>query len=192
MARQLPKLRISRREKRLIGVAIVAVFLFFSYDYLADFLYYRPLRIREQIFHERNKLERSELKIQAQSKLKARLAATRKEVARIKRRLLPGDKPPVAAARLQRIIEEIARRTNVNITSQTIDKPIEHPSVLEVPVEVVFRCNVGELKNFLYRIESHQTLLNIPKWTIRVPNHRNPKEIQVNLTIAGFIKKVEA
>lgn len=192
MARQLPKLRISRREKRLVGVAIVAVFLFFSYDYLADFLYYRPQRIREQIFHERNKLERSELKIKAQSKLKARLAATRKEVARIERRLLPGDKPPVAAARLQRIIEEIARRTNVEITSQKIDKPIEHPSVLEVPVEVVFRCNVGELKNFLYRIESHQTLLNIPKWTIRVPNHRNPKEIQVNLTIAGFIKKVEA
>ncbi len=192
MARQLPKLRISRREKRLIGVAILAVVLFFSYDYMADFLYYRPQRIREQIFHERNKLERSELKIQAQSKLKGRLATTRREMDRIKRRLLPGDKPPIAAARLQRIIEEIARRTNVNITSQKIDKPIEHPSVLEVPVEVVFRCNVGELKNFLYRIESHQKLLNITKWTIRVPNHRNPKEIQVNMTIAGFIKKVEA
>ncbi len=192
MARKLPKLRISRREKRLIGVAILAVVLFFSYDYMADFLYYRPLRIREQIFHERNKLERSELKIQAQSKLKGRLATTRREMDRIKRRLLPGDKPPIAAARLQRIIEEIARQTNVNITSQKIDKPIEHPSVLEVPVEVVFRCNVGELKNFLYRIESHQKLLNIPKWTIRVPNHRNPKEIQVNMTIAGFIKKAGA
>ncbi len=179
----------SRREIRFLGVGLLAIFLFLTHEHLIDFFYYRPLRVRHQIFRERNKLERSQLTIKARPRFEARLAARRQEVARLNRRLLPGDKPPVAAARLQRIIDEIAGETHVEITRQKIDKPTEHRLLLEVPVEVVFRCDVGALKDFLYRIESHPTLLTLPKRTIRVLNHKNPKEIQVNMTIAGFIKK---
>jgi hypothetical protein len=189
MALNLPKLKISRREKRLLLVGLLAIFVFISFDYLADFLYYRPQRVREQIFHERNKLDRSQLKVEARTRLESQIEASRQRVVRLSRRLLDGDKPPVAAATLQRIIDKISEQTNIEIKSQKIDKPIEHPSVLEVPVEVVFICYVGEFKDFLFQIERHPKMLTIPKWSIRVPNHRNPKQIQVNMTISGFIKK---
>ncbi len=189
MAFQFPKLNISQREKRFILVGVLAVVLFISFDYLVDFFYYRPQRTRERIFHEQNTLERSELKVASRPKLEARVRTLEQRLERLDRRLLPGDKPPVAAAGLQRIIDEVAGQTNVEIMSQKIDRPIEHTLVLEVPVEVVFRCYVGELRDFLYRIENHPKLLAIPKWSIRVPNHRDPKQIQVNVTVAGFIKK---
>lgn len=189
MAWKLPKLKISRREKRLILVALLAILFFIFFDNLADFFYYRPQRIRSRIFHERNILERSQLKVKSRPSLEARVAASKEKVSNIQGRLLPGEKPPVAAARLQQIIEQTAKETNVEIKSQKINQPKEHPLVLEIPVEVVFVCYVGELKNFLYRIESHPKLLTIPKWSIRVPNHRDPKQIQVNMTIAGFIVK---
>lgn len=180
---------ISRREIRLLGVALLALFIFFTHEHLIDFFYYRPLRVRAQLLDERNNLENAQLTIQARSRIESRLAKRRLEVERLNRRLLPGDKPPVAAARLQRIIEEIAEETHVDISRQRIVKPTEHRLLLEVPVEVVFRCDVGALKDFLYRIESHPMLLTLPKWSIRVLNQKNPKEIQVNMTIAGFIKK---
>jgi hypothetical protein len=185
----MPKVKISRREKRLILIGLLSIILFVSFDYLADLTYYRPQRIREQLFHERNKLERSQLKVETRPKLEAKVNATRDKVANLQRRLLPGDKPPVAAANLQQIIDDIAGQTNIEIKTQKINKPIEHALMLEVPVQVVFRCNVGDLKNFLYRIESHPKLLTIPKWSIRVLNHRDPKQIQVNMTITGFITK---
>lgn len=189
MALNLPKVKISPREKRLIGVAVAAIVLFFSFDHLADFFYYRPQRTRQQIFHERGILERSQLKLKARPSLEAKIAAAKEKAASTRGRLLPGEKPPVAAASLQQIIDQVARETNVEIKSQKIDKPKEHAQVLEVPVEVVFLCNVGELKNFIYRIEGHPKLLIIPRWSIRVPNHRDPKQVQVNLTISGFIMK---
>jgi hypothetical protein len=180
---------ISRREIRILGVVLLALFIFLIHEHLIDFFYFRPLRIRTHLLDERNNLENAQLTIQARPRIESRLAARRKQVEGLNRRLLPGDKPPVAAARLQRIIDEIAGETNVDITRQRIVKPTEHKLLLEVPVEVVFRCNVGALKDFLYRIESHQVLLTLPQWSIRVLNQKTPKQVQVNMTIAGFIKK---
>jgi hypothetical protein len=180
---------LSRREKRLITIGILAVFLFLSFDHLLDFFYYRPVRVREQILHERNKLERFRLKVQSKPRIESRLASAKKEVGRLERILLPGKKTPVAAAQLQRIIQDIANETKIEVKSQKIEKPLEYKLVLEIPIQVVFRCTIGELTNFLYKIETHPKLLSIPKWTIRVPNHRNPKQIQVTMTISGFLKK---
>ena len=105
-------------------------------------------------------------------------------------KFLPGDKPPVAAAELQKMIKTMATNNSIDIKAEKVLPPEGKGGYIEVPIEIEFETQIAKLKNLISEIEHAQNALFITGLRIRVTNVPDTKDIYVTMNIEGIIKGV--
>ena len=125
-------------------------------------------------------------KIADKDVIRARLDKAKEELNGLEKGLLSGDKPPVAAAELQKLLKETAMSLNVEIKSERISTPVDAGLYLEIPVEIGFIAPTAKLRDMILRIETAPTLLSVSTLDIRVMNFKNPTEVYAVMTVKGF------
>ena len=182
---------LSEKDKKALILAGVVIFIYLAIKLVISPMYSSGEETRQQIknkvffikkyYEILNQKAFYEEKRKANDLIKNSLA----------KRFLNQEKPALAAASLQKILEGYSRQSSVAIESARIEKPKYLSELLSVPVEINVRSNLKNLTRFLYLIENHEKFMIIEELTIRRANKKDPEELQSKLLILGFINNLE-
>jgi hypothetical protein len=110
---------------------------------------------------------------------------------------LPGEKPPLAAAALERRLKELAARVGLNIVSQKIIKPREEEFSVEIPVQIVATGSISNFRDFILLLQGEKMYIGVNEMAFRSLSRRQTRrgsqgagretDLQATLTVAGFI-----
>lgn len=180
--------KISSREKKFLiigGITVLAIIIFQGYSWYEKF----NKRVDDFSGARLVMLEKQLGKISAKEESEKRLGEMKKELEGVEKAVLQGDKPPVAAAALSRILREAASAQGVNIALERTLNPSDVHSYVAIPVEIGFTVTTEKLKEILYKLRISPFLLTVSEMKIRVINVTNPTEIYTSLVVTGYIKK---
>ena len=136
--------------------------------------------------------------LQSAGDLEKNLALARTTFKRAESGLLTGKTPALAAADIQKVIREMAKKSQMEIKSIRVLNPKDDDEspYLSIPVEFVAKGVIRQLKELLYRIMASPKYLTVQKVKISVVLRRNRstksqklENITANITINGFLKR---
>ena len=178
---------MSRRERALIGLGVVAGALVLGWEFVVQPIRDRNVTaaelvpVREQVLARRMEL------VGRKAIIARDLEATNGQLQALADRFLPASTPAVAASELQKLVKEIAAKASTEIRSERILPPVERGELVEIPVEVAVSAEVRQLVDILARLEQTPKLLTVQDLKIRVINVSQPKELLATITLSGFI-----
>jgi hypothetical protein len=110
---------------------------------------------------------------------------------------LPGEKPPLAAAALERRLKELAGRVGLKIVSQKILAHRPEEFSIEIPVQIVATGTIENFRDFMVLLQGEEVYIGIEEMAFRSLARRQPRRgsqkpgregsIQATMTVAGFI-----
>ncbi|MBI4688182.1 MAG: type 4a pilus biogenesis protein PilO [Nitrospirae bacterium] len=180
--------KLTTREKRVLLIGGLVAIALVSYQI---YLWYGSIRssVKEYAEAKQVNLEKQLSRLSEKEPLKKKLDALNSELKGLEQRLLPGDKPPVAQAELQRILKETALSSGIEIKLERPLSPVEMELYTAVPVEIGFTATTAKLKGMLYKIKTSPFLLTVTEMKSNVTNINNPVDTYTTLVVNGFIKK---
>ena len=182
-------MKITARDRRFLIVGAIAVGLFLVLNYAVLPVYESIMFKRKDIALKEITLQKYQRKIEPQGALRKKLAEVQRRSREVEQSLLKGVTTSLAAADIQRIVDTVARKSQVSIKSVKVLDASARDVLTTIPVQVTFDGDLGRTCAFMRSIESNAKLLAIQEMKIRVRNRRKPKGITVTLKIAGFMKK---
>jgi Tfp pilus assembly protein PilO len=179
---------LSRRERRLIGLALVTALVIGGYVWLIEpqLSHFRGIR-EERIPAQEQVLAKRKALISQRSAYSEQLDEVTRAVDQAVTRLLPGNTPPLAASELQKLVKDLAGEANVEVKSERILAPVERGELLEIPVEITVSGGIRELVTLLYRLEGSTKILTLQDLKVRVISVSQTKDLLTTLTVSGFI-----
>ncbi len=182
------KIKIGKREKKAIFFVSIALFLVLSYLLYDWFAVYRRDLISKK---DAKRLQLSHMigKISEKEETEKRIIEARTELEEAEKGLIPGDKPAVGTAELQKVLKNMAASSGIEIRSEKVINPADISNYSAISVEITFVSTMARLRNLLFSIETSPFLLAVPDMKIRVTNMRDPTDVQVNLTVKGIIRR---
>ncbi|MBC8413022.1 MAG: hypothetical protein ISR96_09715 [Nitrospira sp.] len=178
---------INEREKKFLIIGVLAAVLIIAYHL---FSYYSELK--DTAFNYRSEktfmLQKQLSKIQEKDSIQRHADEIMAEITKFEKLFLKGNKQPVAAANLQRILKDMANTLSVNVTVERALNSSETMYYRTVPIEIGFISTTGKLKDLLIKIRQSPYQLNVSELKVRVKNISKPEDINVTLVVTGFIR----
>jgi hypothetical protein len=183
---------LTPRDKLFLIVGGICVIIYCIYVFIADPAYSKLKGFDQQITNKILLIEKYQ-EILNKKAYYIQKEKSGKEVAnQLAKLFLKETKPALAAAGMQKIIEEYARQTSVSIVSTRTDKPKYFERLLAIPVEITVRSTLKNLSQMIALIENHETLMLIEEVkSKRVDNKPLAEELNTKLLIDGFIQELE-
>ena len=100
--------------------------------------------------------------------------------------------PALAAAGLQKSLEDMARKTGINLVQVKTEKAKYREDLLTVPVKITVKSTLEGLSKFIRLIESDKKFLVIEEMTVRRINKKDPEQLESDLMVNGFIQQRES
>jgi len=107
----------------------------------------------------------------------------------IEKLFLSPSQPALAAAGLQKSLEDKARKTRVSLVQVKTEKTKYMEDLLAVPVQITVKSSLEKLSRFIQLIESDGKFLVIEELAIRRINKKEPEQLESRLLVNGFIQK---
>jgi len=183
--------RLKPREKRFLLTGGIIILVIIAYQAA---IWYSGIRssMKEQIEINQATLQKQLNKISTKGEIEKKLETISTEIKELEKGLISADKPPLAAAEIQRSLKDIALSLGIDIKSEKALNPVDTGFYLAVPVEIGFTATTARLKDMLYRIKTSPLLFTISSMKLRVMNINNPVDVYATLVVQGFIKKAGA
>lgn len=180
--------RLKPRERKFLlggGVIILVIIVYQIATWYSDI----RSSTKEQIEINQVIFQKQLNKISEERDIEKRLKTVSAEIKELEKGLISADKPPLAAAEIQRSLKDIASSFGIDIKSEKALNPVDTGFYLAVPVEIGFTASTAKLKDMLYRIKTSPLLFTISSMKLRVMNIGNPVDVYATLVVQGFIKK---
>jgi len=185
-------LKISKRDKKVLTVGAVAVFLILVMNYVVFPFIESEKGIRERTQQKEMVLQKYEKIIKQRKEVEEKLDQLNRKLNRLNRKLLKGSTTSLAAAEMQKILERISSKHDLELKSVKVKEAEERGEFLAIPIEVRLTTDLNRARKFLADLEKNSKYLVIPKLKISVKNQRDPKEVIVTLVVNGFFLKESA
>ncbi|MBI4710012.1 MAG: hypothetical protein HY759_02760 [Nitrospirae bacterium] len=180
--------KIKPREKKTLiagGLVILAIMAYQLFVWYGEF----KNTLTEYSDANRMKLEKQFDKISGKDILAKKLESAGAQLKQIETGLITGATPPVAAAEIQKALNEMAESLSIEIKSERALTPVEAGAYISIPVEIGFVAPTSKLKSMLYRIRTSQSLFVVSDLNVRVINITKPIDSYTTMVVSGFIKK---
>ena len=179
------------REKMILTLAGSLVLAYAFVEYVGQPLYQKQKRqeqnieskilfitkyheiLNQTVYYEKKKKANQELAIQ------------------LSRLFLSPSQPALAAAGLQKSLENKARRTRVNLVQVKTEKTKYMEGLLTVPVRITVKSSLENLSRFIQMIESNDKFLLVEELAVRRINKKEPEQLESRLLVNGFIQERE-
>lgn len=175
------------RERRLLVLAGIVAAVVLAQLYVVEPLVESHRHTQELIAARQSLLLRQQRLLARHERYERELAELRAEIADRRGRLLPGDRPPLAASELQKLIKATAQDSGVEVRSERILPTVERGGYTEVPVEVTLSGPIRAITALLYRLEGSPVLLTLADVKLRVVSVVSPRELSATLAVSGYI-----
>jgi Tfp pilus assembly protein PilO len=181
---------MDKRKQKLLIIGAIVLFLGLLYRFFPEFSEIMPgsseIGIKQgQLIQYQKQLARLE-------GIKGRINEMEKDLDRIESQLFTGDTPSLAAAEIQKMLNEISEKNGASIDSIEVMavKSIEGIPYVEIPVRFVVLARIDELKRILYDIESHDRYLAIKEATVKPRRvSKGDDGVYAVFTVAGLMKE---
>src|SRR5262245_5830868 len=181
----MPALR--PRERRLLVLAGLVGTVVAGYVYVVEPLVAMHAATRELVVARQGLLARQERLVTRSDAYSRELEALRAEIARRQGRLLAGDKAPIAASELQKLVKTTAQEAGIDVRSERILAPVDRGGYAEVPVEVTLSGPIRGLTTFLHRLEDAPILLALTDLKLRASPTGTTRDLSATVALSGFI-----
>ena len=181
----MPALR--PRERRLLVLAGLLGLGVAGYVYVIEPLVEKHAATQELVVARRALLARQERLVTRSDAYGRELTSLRAEIARRRGRLLAGDKAPVAASELQKLVKTTAQEAGIEVRSERILAPVDRGGYAEVPVEVTLSGPIRGLTAFLYRLDEAPILVAMTDLKVRAPATGASRDLSATIALSGFI-----
>ena len=179
------------REKIILTLAGCLVLTYVFIEYVGQPLYLKQKR-QEQDIESKILFITKYHEILNQTDYYQKKEQTNQELAmKLSRLFLSPPQPALAAAELQKSLEDKARKTRVNLVQVKTEKTKYLEGLLTVPVRITVKSSLEKLSRFIRLIENDDTFLVIEELAIRRINKREPEQLESRLLVNGFIQKRE-
>jgi Tfp pilus assembly protein PilO len=175
------------RERRLLLLAGILMTGVLGYVYLVEPLMQAHAATVELVAARRGLLARQQRLVARADAYRRELEGLQAEIGRRRGRLLAGDKAPVAASELQKLVKSTAQESGIDVRSERILPPLDRGGYAEVPVEVTFSGPIRGLTAFLHRLDAAPILLALTDLKVRAPAIGTSRDLSATLALSGFI-----
>jgi len=160
---------------------------------------YRFFPFFQEIFSPNEEIELTEKRlvkyhemIDSGKNINKRLDSLNKTAKELESKLLVGKTPSLAAVEVQKIMQETAGRSNVQISRVKVLSPenLDERGYLLVPVEFRMLPTMRQLKEILYQLQASQKYLTVRKIVVQEYNIRG-RQLRCNITVVGSMKRAE-
>lgn len=185
------KLKIDKKRKYILIAG--AVLLFFGLAYWL-FPFFQGIQSGgTEIAAKKRKVAKYRQTVKERSDIEARFVSLNRSLEQAEAGLLTGKTAALAAVDIQNILNEIASGSGVEIRSVLVLKSqkLDTEHYISVPVQFTVNSTVRQLKEILYKIEASPKFLTVEKIGISIIRGRTPGQIQSDITVSGFMKKVK-
>jgi hypothetical protein len=184
----LPSLKLPKRIKYILIGGGVVILLGFAYRTVPLLGSMSPSE--ETILKERQVASYRKV-LQEKTKLEGRFSSLKQTVEQLESGVFVGETPSLAAADIQKIVDEITKRSDVSIKEVRVLKPEQSSfeNYLSIPVEFSFNCSIRQLKEILYHLDTSAKYLTVSKSQLNRIGGSQNDQIQAYLTVTGIMKK---
>ena len=177
------------REKVILtlagGLALTYVFV----EFIGDPLYQKQKSQKQNIESKTLFLSKYNEILNQTAYYREKEQANKTLETQIEKLFLSPSQPALAAAGLQKSLEEKARKTNVSLVQVRTEKTKYMENLLAVPVQITVKSSLEKLSRFIQLIESDGKFLVIEELAIRRINKKEPEQLESRLLVNGFIQK---
>ena len=167
----------------------LAVVLFLIINYVISPFIESENDIQEGTEQKEMLLKKYERVINQRGEIEKKLAKMKREQSGLNKKLLKGSTPSLAAAEMQKMLENISKKYDLELKSVKVKDAEESGEFLAIPLEIRLTTDLNSTRKFLADLEKNSKYLIIPKLKISVKNQRDPKEVIVTLVVTGFFMK---
>jgi Tfp pilus assembly protein PilO len=178
---------LQRRERRLLVLGAVVAAGVLGYMYVIEPLRDRHDQVQTLIAGREDLLARQQRLVARRGLYAQEREGLKEEIAQRRGRLLPGDKPPLAASELQKLVKTTAQDTGVEVRSERVLPVVEWGAYVEVPVEVTLSGPIRSMVQFLQRVEAVPAQVSIQDVKLRVVSVAAPRELLATVALTGYI-----
>ena len=178
---------LSKRERNLIGLAVVSAAVIGGYVYVIEPPREQAQHRAELVPAREAQLQRRRLLIAQRASLASELAETARRLEVQSDRLLKGPTPPLAASELQKLVKDVAAAANVEVRSERILPTADRDGLQEVPIEITVAGGIRESMNVLDQLERTSKLLTMQDLKVRVISAGQPRDLLTTITVAGYL-----
>ena len=182
-------MNISKRDKKVLMIGALAVALFLVINYVISPFIESENNIQEGTEQKEMLLQKYEKVINQRGEIEKKLAKMKREQSALNKKLLKGSTPSLAAAEMQKMLENISKKYGLELKSVKVKDAEESGEFLAIPLEIRLTTDLNSTRKFLADLEKNSKYLIIPKLKISVKNQRDPKEVIVTLVVTGFFMK---
>ena len=182
-------MNISKRDKKVLMTGALAVALFLVINYVISPFIESENDIQGGTEQKEMLLQKYERVINQRGEIEKKLAKMKREQSDLNAKLLKGSTPSLAAAEMQKMLENISKKYGLELKSVKVKDAEESGEFLAIPLEIRLTTDLNSTRKFLADLEKNSKYLIIPKLKISVKNQRDPKEVIVTLVVTGFFMK---
>lgn len=179
-------MNISKRDKKILTIGSLAVAAFLFITYVITPFFESEQEIRDKTEQREGLLKKYEKIINQKSEVEKNLAQMKRQLSKIKGKLLKGSTPSLAAAEMQKMLEKISKVHDLELKSVKVKEAEKKGDFLVIPLELRLTTDLNRTRKFLTDLEKNQKYLIIPQLKISVKNQRDPKEVIVTIVVSGF------
>ena len=184
-------IQIAPRDKKVLIVGGVFIVLYLLFVLIAQPAFRENKLASQKIQDKILFIQKCYEILNQKSYYKAKSTENKSIHTTLSQRFLNQAKPALAAAEQQRLLEELANQTGVNIIRFRVDKPKYVEKLLTISTQVTVRSKLRNLTNFIHRLENNQKFMIIEEISMQRTNKKDLEELQTQLTVSGFIKKMK-
>ena len=182
-------MNISKRDKKVLMIGTLAVALFLVINYVISPFIESENDIQGGTEQKEMLLQKYERVINQRGEIEKKLAKMKREQSDLNAKLLKGSTPSLAAAEMQKMLENISKKYGLELKSVKVKDAEESGEFLAIPLEIRLTTDLNSTRKFLADLEKNSKYLIIPNLKISVKNQRDPKEVIVTLVVTGFFMK---
>ena len=180
-------MKATRRERTLIGLAIVVGLGILGYIYVFEPLQEWKRAGTDLIPTREAVLERRRLLVAQRPTLTAEIEEVNKQVAAFEPRWLKGPTPPLAASELQTLVKGLAEQAGAEVRSERILALIDRGGLQEVPIEITVASGLRETVRLLYDLEHTTKMLTVQDVKVRVVAVGQARDLLTTFTVSGYL-----
>ncbi|MBI4378665.1 MAG: hypothetical protein HY578_06185 [Nitrospinae bacterium] len=188
-------MNISKREMMVLGIGIAAVFSMGIYTFVIKPVHTSREKITTDIERKRDFIHRYKEIFKNKKIIDARVKELEGKGQQMASYLLSGDKPSLAAADLQNILQGAGGELGLTIDSVKVLDLRKIDIFYQIPLEISLKTEARKLRDFIYRIENSAKFLTVPKLRMRVIKNNiqhEPEVIEARIETAGYILRTDS
>jgi hypothetical protein len=182
-------MNLSKKDKRTIFIGSIAGIAILVYTYVIDPIYSDKNRISNEITKKIKLINKYNDLLKSEKFVTGEFKAAKSVNSKIESYFLTKESPSLAAAELQKILNEQAKAVNLSIESEKVIETYGYDIFMVVPVEIIIKSNLRNIMGFLYGVENGEKLIDIEKLSMKIIRNSTPLEeelIESKIVTKGY------